>query len=152
MTASSRRDFLTWVTRGSVAAASALALGQLARYFSFEPPGQAPSTIPAGAPGTYGADTLTYVPAAQAYIGHDGGGLYAIDAQCTHLGCLVEQQPEGGFACPCHGSRFAAGGELQNGPAQKPLRHLALNLDADGQVVVDRSQPAAAETRLAVNG
>ena len=48
---------------------------------------------------------------------------YALRAECTHLGCLV--QPElggvGGFACPCHGSKYAADGAVQRGPAPRPL-------------------------------
>lgn len=146
-----RRDFLGWIARGAVVAASALAVGQVARYFSFEPPGEAPAAVAVGKPDSYGAGTLTYAPAARAYIGHDDGGLYAVDAVCTHLGCLVEQKSEGGFACPCHGSRFAAGGEVQNGPASRPLPHLALKLGSDGQVTVDRSRPVAPETRLALS-
>jgi cytochrome b6-f complex iron-sulfur subunit len=146
-----RREFLAWLTRGSLVAASALAIGQVARFFSYEPAGEAPSVIPVGKPETFTAGTLTYVGAAQAYIGHDDGGLYAIDAVCTHLGCLVEQKAGDGFACPCHGSRFAADGQVQNGPANKALRHLALNRNPDGQVVVDRAQPVASGTRLAAN-
>lgn len=150
MNVQSRRGFLVWLTRGSVAAASALALGQVVRYFSFEPPGEGPAAVAIGAPDAFAAGALTYSAPARAYIGRDDGGLYAIDAVCTHLGCLVEQQPEGGFACPCHDSRFAAGGAVQNGPASRPLQHLALTLGSDGQVNVDRSRPAAPETRLAV--
>ena len=31
---------------------------------------------------------------------------YALRAECTHLGCLVQPDPlTGGFTCPCHGSR-----------------------------------------------
>lgn len=146
-----RREFLAWLTRGSLMAVSALALGQVVRFFSFEPAGEAPSAIPVGKPETYTAGTLTYVGAARAYVGHDSAGLYAIDAVCTHLGCLVEHNVGDGFACPCHGSHFAADGQVQNGPASQPLRHLALDLNPDGQVVVDRSQPAAPETRLAAN-
>jgi len=146
-----RREFLAWLTRGSLVAISALAIGQVARFFSYEPAGEAPSVIPVGKPETYTADTLTYVGAARSYIGRDSGGLYAIDAVCTHLGCLVEHSIGDGFACPCHGSRFAADGQVQNGPASKALRHLALDVSPDGQVVVNRSQPVAPETRLAAN-
>ena len=152
MTVRTRRDFLAWVARGGVAAASALAIGQVARYFSFEPPGEAPGVVAIGTPDAFGVGTVTYAPAARAYIAHDDGGLYAIDAVCTHLGCLVQQHSEGGFACPCHGSRFAAGGEVQNGPASRPLQHLALNLGSDGQVSVDRSRTVAPETRLGASG
>ena len=146
-----RREFLAWLTRGSLVAVSALALGQVVRFFSFEPAGEAPSAIPVGKPETYTAGTLTYVGAARAYVGRDSGGLYAIDAVCTHLGCLVEHNAGDGFACPCHGSRFAADGQVQNGPANKALRHLALNRNPDGQVVVDRAQPVAPATRLAAD-
>ena len=77
------------------------------------------------------------------------GSFVALTAVCTHLGCLVAQQAGGGFACPCHGSRFAADGQAQNGPASQALRHLALNLNQDGQMVVDRSRPVTPATRLA---
>jgi cytochrome b6-f complex iron-sulfur subunit len=146
-----RREFLAWLTRGSLAGVSVLAIGQVARFLSYEPAGEAPSAIPVGKPEIYTAGTLTYVGAARAYVGHDDGGLYAIDAVCTHLGCLVEHNVGEGFACPCHGSRFVADGQVQNGPASKPLRHLALDLNPDGLVVVDRSQPVALEARLAAN-
>jgi cytochrome b6-f complex iron-sulfur subunit len=146
-----RREFLAWLTRGSLVAVSALAIGQVARFFAYAPAGEVPSVIPAGKPEPFAAGTSTYVGAARAYIGHDSGGLYAIDAVCTHLGCLVQQKAGEGFACPCHGSRFAADGQVQNGPASRPLRHLALDRNPDGQVVVDRSQPVAPEARLAAN-
>jgi len=145
-----RRAFLAWLTRGVLGAVSALALGQVARFFSFEPAPEAPTAIPASQPDSYAADTVTYVEPARAYIGRDDAGLYALDAVCTHLGCLVEQKPGGGFACPCHGSRFAAAGQAQSGPASQALRHLALDLNQDGQVVVDRVRPVAPDARLTV--
>jgi len=107
--------------------------------------------IPVGAPGLYAPGAPAYVAAARAYIGRDDGGLYAIDAVCTHLGCLVQQEDGEGFACPCHGSRFAADGQVLHGPAGQPLRCLALNLNQDGQLVVERGQPVAPTTRLAAN-
>ena len=147
--AGDRRAFLAWLTRGSLATIAALALGQVARFISFAPAAEDQTAIPVGQPEQYAAGTLTYVEPARAYIGRDGAGLYALDAVCTHLGCLVEQKPGGGFACPCHGSRFAADGQAQNGPASQALRHLALNLNQDGQMVVDRSRPVTPATRLA---
>jgi Rieske Fe-S protein len=47
---------------------------------------------------------------------------YALRAECTHLGCLV--QPEmlgGGFGCPCHGSKYSAEGAVTRGPAPRSL-------------------------------
>ena len=48
---------------------------------------------------------------------------YALRAECTHLGCLVQPAPggAGGFACPCHGSQYSADGAVQRGPAPRAL-------------------------------
>lgn len=74
---------------------------------------------------------------------------------CTHLGCIPSFRPdhpaadiaanwEGGFYCPCHGSRFDLAGRVFKGsPAPKNLvvpPHKYLN---DSTVVVGEDQAAA---------
>lgn len=58
-----------------------------------------------------------------------GGELNVLSLTCTHLGCRVNAT-EAGFVCPCHGSRFDHLGQVQQGPAQAPLRQVAHAQDA----------------------
>jgi glycine/D-amino acid oxidase-like deaminating enzyme/nitrite reductase/ring-hydroxylating ferredoxin subunit len=52
----------------------------------------------------------------------DAGGVHAVSARCTHLGCLVRfNGAERSWDCPCHGSRFAVDGAVLEGPAVAPL-------------------------------
>jgi cytochrome b6-f complex iron-sulfur subunit len=145
-----RRELLTWLTKGSLAAAAALTIGQVIRFLSFQPPNTDSAVVPVGQPGDYPPGALVYVAQARVYVGHDEQGLYALDAVCTHLGCLVDQDKSGGFVCPCHGSHFDAQGQALNGPATEPLRYLYLWLDQDGQLMVDRTQRTEPTARLIV--
>lgn len=55
----------------------------------------------------------------------DRGGLHAVSAVCTHLGCLVAfNNAERTWECPCHGSRFGIDGDILQGPALEPLERV----------------------------
>jgi glycine/D-amino acid oxidase-like deaminating enzyme/nitrite reductase/ring-hydroxylating ferredoxin subunit len=48
----------------------------------------------------------------------EDGTLVAVSPNCTHLGCQLNwNRAERSWDCPCHGSRFAPGGEVLQGPA-----------------------------------
>jgi cytochrome b6-f complex iron-sulfur subunit len=78
--------------------------------------------------------------------GSDGSpqlAAFALKAECTHLGCLVAADLEaaasgvGGFACPCHGSRYSADGRVLRGPAPRALALASVTVrETDGKVVM----------------
>lgn len=50
------------------------------------------------------------------------GQLHALSARCTHMGCIVNwNTAERSWDCACHGSRFAADGNVIQAPATRPL-------------------------------
>lgn len=59
----------------------------------------------------------------------EDGDFVAYSAVCTHQGCTVAYK-DGQLACPCHGSIFdpANGGAVVNGPAQRPLPEIPVEV------------------------
>ena len=58
------------------------------------------------------------------------GGVHALSAVCTHLGCLL--QPQGtGLLCPCHGARFDLRGTPVNREYLAPLPRLRSRVVGD---------------------
>lgn len=62
------------------------------------------------------------------------GGYTAVLAECTHRRCQPE--PVGDrLVCPCHGSEFGHGGEVLEGPAERPLPRFEVEVGADDLTV-----------------
>ena len=83
------------------------------------------------------------------YLVADERGVFALTAVCTHRGCLVLAEGPEGFGCPCHDSAYDLHGEVTEGPAQLPLRHLAVQaIEPGGLLQVDIASTVPPETRL----
>jgi cytochrome b6-f complex iron-sulfur subunit len=68
-------------------------------------------------------------------------GIFVISAICTHLGCTPDWKPsENKFKCPCHGSGYDSEGVNFEGPAPRPMDRAHVELDPEGQIVVDLSR------------
>lgn len=54
------------------------------------------------------------------------GKVHALNPTCTHMGCIVNWNPEErSWDCPCHGARFAIDGKVLTGPATIDLPQIA---------------------------
>lgn len=64
------------------------------------------------------------------------GGLVALSAVCTHLGCIVQwQKDKQDFLCPCHAGHYSADGIVTAGPPPKPLSKIPFSV-AGGNITV----------------
>lgn len=128
---SSRRDFLgaLWTWTGAILAAAGAA-GLFRALKSAAPPVREVALADAS------------VSRAIASGGGAVGDLFvegrreapvALALACTHLGCRVSPAA-GGFACPCHGSRFDAAGRPVAGPARAALQRVPLERRGDAWI------------------
>lgn len=147
----SRRQALGGLLRLAWLAPLSLGLWQVGRFLGYRPADSVPQRVAVGRPGDL--ETLPlYLEAVRAWLVRDEGGYYALDAHCTHLGCVVglASTGESRYECGCHGSRFDRVGQVTRGPAKDPLRHLWLELDEEGDLVIDRAREAEPTFRLAL--
>jgi len=144
-----RRSFLSLAALTSFFSAAGMALAGALRL-----PG--PAVLPGpvrrfkvGHPEEFAVGSETRVEEANFTLFRDAQGVYAISCVCTHLGCTVARSADG-FACPCHGSRFARNGEVVRGPAPRALPWLEVGRAADGQLVVYADNEVPEGTRFRV--
>ena len=101
-----------------------------------------PSTFKIGFPGDYalGVDTK-YQQQYRIWVDKTSDRLFVVYARCTHLGCTPDWKPsENKFKCPCHGSGYDSEAINFEGPAPRPMDRAHVELDAEGQIVVDVSR------------
>ncbi|MGH9862710.1 MAG: ubiquinol-cytochrome c reductase iron-sulfur subunit [Candidatus Acidiferrales bacterium] len=101
----------------------------------FEPP----SVFTVGTPSDFGLGVDTrFQQAYRIWVVRKPERLFVIYARCTHLGCTPDwKESENKFKCPCHGSGYDSEGVNFEGPAPRPMDRAHLEVNAQGQVVVD---------------
>lgn len=142
-----RRDFFEKFTKGILGASGAVIAGEAAAMIAHSSKTSIARAVNAGSPAAYFPNSLTYIETAQAWLGRDSLGFYALDAHCTHLGCLIQHDSEK-FTCPCHGSAFQENGAVINGPAVRPLRYLLVELNDENQLLINRTKMVDPQERL----
>jgi cytochrome b6-f complex iron-sulfur subunit len=153
-----RREFFVRMGLGSMGIAAA---GTAAFAYQFLSPNvlyEPSPVVNMGKPESYQLDSVTLDVDARIFVIHAQEGFFALNAVCTHLGCLTAWKPDLGIiACPCHGSKFTvfqpAGkkpGEKIEGPAPRPLPWLKMSLSDEGELIVDRSEEIRPQTFVRV--
>ncbi len=94
-----------------------------------------------GAPGDFGIGVDTKFQKSQRiWVVRGTDRLFVIYASCTHLGCTPDwKESESKYKCPCHGSGYDPEGINYEGPAPRPMDRARVELNAEGQIVVDTS-------------
>ena len=136
-----RRKFLGLVGSGALGAAALGTAITAVRYLEPSVLYEEDSRFVIGRPEDIAIGTVVVLAKQKVYVVRTKEGYIALSSTCTHLGCMTRHE-EGGFACPCHGSRFALDGTVTGGPAPRPLPLLELVIDR-GQLVVDAARPGA---------
>ena len=97
------------------------------------------STFRIGSPSDYalGVDTK-WQQQSRIWVTKTSDRIFVIFARCTHLGCTPDwKASENKFKCPCHGSGYDSEGINFEGPAPRPMDRAHVELDPEGQIVVD---------------
>jgi cytochrome b6-f complex iron-sulfur subunit len=129
----SRRDFIKASTNLLLSLGGLIGLGGLARYFSFLPDSGPQTEFDLGDVSDYPAGSRKIMDHIPAVVYNLSGEITAYSLICTHLGCATVDDGDH-FACPCHGSKFDKDGMVINGPAQKPLKKLRVEVSEDNKL------------------
>jgi cytochrome b6-f complex iron-sulfur subunit len=130
-----RRSIVWW----SVAGFLTTCFLMFVRFFLPRSITEPPSTFKIGFPGDYalGVDTK-YQQQYRIWVDKTSDRLFVVYARCTHLGCTPDWKPsENKFKCPCHGSGYDSEAINFEGPAPRPMDRAHVELDAEGQIVVN---------------
>ena len=130
-----RRDFMKLSTAGLLAASAVAGTVAVFRFLGYSTEPEQKTEFDLGNMSDYPVGSKTVVADVPVMVIHNEKGFTAISLVCTHLGCTVEQSPNG-FTCPCHGSIYASDGQVLRGPAQKPLKTLRAEVSPENHIII----------------
>ncbi len=110
-----------------------------------------PTSFRIGKPEQYKINSPVFIRERHIFVFYDLQGIYSISSICTHLGCSVNwKHGKESFECPCHGSIFDKDGRVKKGAAPRPLERYAVELAADGNLIVNTGARVDPTYRLKV--
>lgn len=133
-----RRKFLGLCLGGVVTGALAAVMYPLYRYLAPRPADNSAGkvVIPLKDVPDGDAKFFEFAGASAVLVRKSGGGLVALSAVCTHLGCIVQwEKGKQEFLCPCHGGLYTADGAVISGPPPKPLPKLPFTVANDTIII-----------------
>jgi cytochrome b6-f complex iron-sulfur subunit len=151
--AEDRRNFMKAVAKGALAVGVGEAIVECGQFLQPNVLYEPSRVFKVGEVDSFPIGSRTVIEGRGVEIVRERDGIHAISLVCTHLGCLlrpIENDSECSYACPCHGSRFTATGQVLGGPAPRDLPWYTLYLDVTGNLVVDTSRVNLARTKLVV--
>lgn len=133
-----RRDFLSWAGVGGLATFLPIAIAACSPSGSNDTADATdePQSIDVGSLSDLDSKGSLLIESPQKVIvvrdPADATAVLALTANCNHRDCTVEWQADSSeFLCPCHQSRFALDGSIQEGPATEALRPLTVTVEND---------------------
>ena len=135
-----RGQFLGILWAGALGLLSLQGILALLRFLKPVSTGGFGGWVYAGKVEEFSPNSVNHVLSGRFYISRIENGMLALYQKCTHLGCAVPwDDGETRFHCPCHGSLFNPVGEVQGGPAPRPMDLFHIEIRGD-EVRVDTSQ------------
>ncbi|WP_413199070.1 ubiquinol-cytochrome c reductase iron-sulfur subunit [Nostoc piscinale] len=136
-----RRDFINWVGLGLIASNLPVAIAACTSQTNTPTSEAAGSWQKVGT--TKELDQKGQLLVKNSPVGNvlvvgtsQAGNLVAVDPTCTHKGCTVDWKADAKkFACPCHRAEYGTDGQVQKGPAEKPLKTYTAKIEGDSVLV-----------------
>jgi cytochrome b6-f complex iron-sulfur subunit len=133
-----RRQFLAAAWGVSLLGLGGGMLASLAKFIQPVTAGGFGGIVRAGRVDEFPPGSINHIKAGRFFLYRlEDGSFLALWQRCTHLGCSVPWvEGEKQFHCPCHGSLFDMKGEVQGGPAPRPMDIFPVTIN-NGEVFVD---------------